>query len=97
MNSKDKLELALHEAYIKACKLAEPSADFDTLVENAEIMSDGKKNIHFENYFLDEDIEENILNEVAKKYKLSKYMKGQLHIAYCLGCSPATKRKENDN
>ena len=35
--------------------------------------------------------------EVAKKYKLSKYMKGQLHIAYCLGCSPATKRKENDN
>ena len=44
-----------------------------------------------------EDIEENILNEVAKKYKLSKYMKGQLHIAYCLGCSPATKRKENDN
>ena len=71
MNSKDKLELALHEAYIKAYKLAEPSADFDTLVENAEIMSDGKKNIHFENYFLDEDIEENILNEVAKKYKLS--------------------------
>ena len=68
MNSKDKLELALHEAYIKAYKLAEPSADFDTLVENAEIMSDGKKNIHFENYFLDEDIEENILNEVAKKY-----------------------------
>lgn len=93
MNSKDKLELALHEAY----KLAEPSADFDTLVENAEIMLDGKKNIHFENYFLDEDIEENILNEVAKKYKLSKYMKGQLHIAYCLGCNPATKCKENDN
>ena len=27
MNSKDKLELALHEAYIKAYKLAEPSAD----------------------------------------------------------------------
>ena len=92
MNLKDKLELALHEAYIKAYKLA-----FDTLVENAEIMSDGKKNIHFENYFLDEDIEENILNEVAKKYKLSKYMKSQLHIAYYLGCSPATKRKENDN
>lgn len=51
MNSKDKLELALHEAYIKAYKLAEPSADFDTLVENAEIMSDGKKNIHFETTF----------------------------------------------
>jgi hypothetical protein len=51
MNLKDKLELALHEAYIKAYKLAEPSADFDILVENAEIMSDGKKNIHFENYF----------------------------------------------
>lgn len=94
MNSKDKLELALHEAYIKAYKLAEPSADFDILVENAEIMSDGK---NFENYFLDDDIAENILNEVAKKYKLSKYMKGQLHIAYYLGCSPATKRKENDN
>ena len=88
MNLKDKLELALHEAYIKAYKLAEPSADF---------MSDGKKNIHFENYFLDDDIAENILNEVAKKYKLSKYMKSQLHIAYYLGCSPATKRKENDN
>ena len=66
MNSKDKLELALHEAYIKAYKLAEPSADFDTLVENAEIMSDGKKNIHFENYFLDEDIEENIVDMVAR-------------------------------
>ena len=75
MNLKDKLELALHEAYIKAYKLAEPSADFDILVEIAE----------------------NILNEVAKKYKLSKYMKSQLHIAYYLGCSPATKRKENDN
>lgn len=33
MNLKDKLELALHEAYIKAYKLAEPSADFDILVE----------------------------------------------------------------
>lgn len=32
MNLKDKLELALHEAYIKAYKLAEPSADFDILV-----------------------------------------------------------------
>lgn len=34
-----------------------------------------RRNIHFENYFLDDDIAENILNEVAKKYKLSKYMK----------------------
>ena len=61
-------------------------------------MSDGIEEHSFRKLlFLDEDIEENILNEVAKKYKLSKYMKGQLHIAYCLGCSPATKRKENDN
>lgn len=43
MNLKDKLELALHEAYIKAYKLAEPSADFDILVENAEIMSDARR------------------------------------------------------
>lgn len=97
MNLKSKIELALHEAYVQAYKLAEPSADFDNLVETAEIMSDGKKNIHFENYFLEDDVAENILKEVAKKYKLSKFMKSQLHIAYYLGCSPATKRKENDN
>lgn len=63
-----------------------------------KLCPDGKKEHSFlKTTFLDDDIAENILNEVAKKYKLSKYMKGQLHIAYYLGCSPATKRKENDN
>lgn len=92
MNLKSKIDLALHEAYVQAYKLAEPSADFDYLVDTAEIMSDGKKNIHFENYFLDDKIAENILEEVAKKYKLSKFMKNQLSIAYHLGCSPASKK-----
>lgn len=95
MNRKNKIDLALHEAYVQAYKLAEPSADFDYLVETAEVMSDGKKNIHFENYFLEDDIAENILTEVAKKYKLSKFMKSQLNIAYYLGCSPASKSKKH--
>ena len=37
------------ELYINS----EPSADFDQLVESAEIMEDGRKNIHYENYEID--------------------------------------------
>lgn len=66
-------------------------AYFDELVENAEINEQGKKEIPFMDYELEEETFEKILNEQIKKFKVPKRMQKAFKTTIYLGCSPKTK------
>lgn len=71
-----------------------PSADFDFLVESAEIMEDGRKNIHYENYEIDGDLMDEIVERHLKVNKLNQRERQAIKFEIYLGASPMTKRKD---
>ena len=77
------------ELYINS----EPSADFDQLVESAEIMEDGRKNIHYENYEIDGELMDEIVERHLKENKLKDRERQAVKFEIDLGASPMTKRK----
>lgn len=77
------------ELYINS----EPSADFDQLVESAEIMEDGRKNIHYENYEIDGELMDEIVERHLKENKLKDRERQAVKFEIYLGASPMTKRK----
>lgn len=89
MSKEDK---ALWEYYRRAYKAATPSADFDELVENAEIV-DGKKKIDYMAYELEEEVQEQIAKSIFKDFKIPKYRRSAFNIEFHLGCGPKTKPK----
>lgn len=75
---------------------AEPSADFDLLVESAEIMQDGRKNIHYENYEIDGELMDEIVEKHLKENKLNPRERQAVKFEIYLGASPMTKRNKNE-
>ena len=80
------------ELYINS----EPSADFDQLVESAEIMEDGRKNIHYENYEIDGELMDEIVERHLKENKLKDRERQAVKFEIYLGASPMTKRNKNE-
>lgn len=77
---------------------ATPKADFDELVKNAIIDSEGRRVIPFMDYEIDSDLMENIIDKHCKKHRFNKHVTNQVKIEVYLGCSPTSKRKrENSN
>ena len=74
---------------------ATPSADFDKLVENAEVV-DGIKQIPYDEYEIEEEILEAILRKHFIINKVNGRMKSAIRFEVMLGCSPKTKQKEKD-
>ena len=90
MKNKPTFEDALLAAYREAYAKATPSADFDELMKTEERNEFGQKVIHFEDYGITNELADEILENICKKYKLSKLMRRKLRINYYLGCSPKT-------
>lgn len=84
----------IHETYELLFKASEPSVDFNELLANATVNDEGRKDIGFMNYEIDEDVMRNIITEQAKKYKMSYYECRAFSISMYLGASPKTKYKE---
>ena len=53
---KKSLKNIVFDIYRELYANSEPKADFDILVENAEIMSDGRKYIPYNDYEIDGDL-----------------------------------------
>ena len=88
MKKTDKIMLDIYrELYLNA----EPSADFDELVANAELNERGQKDIHFMNYEISQEKEEEIIEKHLKKSRLPLYTKKAIRIGILLGASPKTK------
>ncbi len=79
------------EIYRELYLNASPSADFDELVANAELDEFGRKDIHFMNYEISQEKQEEIIEKHLKKSKLPLYTKKAIRIGILWGCSPRTK------
>jgi len=85
MTEKKKRELIM-DTYRKLYKAA--GGDFDTLLANATIDEDGRKEIPFMDYELKDEIFEKILEEQIKKYKVPKSLIKRFRQQIYLGASP---------
>jgi hypothetical protein len=86
----DKLNTILHDCYREMYANADPKADFDVLVEKAETNELGQKVIPFNDYLIDRDVFQEILDRHRKKIKPT-YLRKAFRIAIVLGCSPKFK------
>ena len=89
MNKEDK---AIMECYNELFKNSDPSANFNDLLDNASINERGQKEIPFMDHSIEEDIYDNIVDTIIKKYKFSGMKKQQFKTTIALGCSPTFKK-----
>lgn len=89
MKKYDKIIL---ECYNRLYKLSEPSVDFNSLLENASTNQYGQKVIDYDSYQISVNVYEDVLNQVARKYKLDKLETTKLKNTIALGCSPRFKK-----
>lgn len=96
MRRTNKIHNLVLEIYRELFKQAEPSADFDELLESASINEHGQKVIPFDDYLIDEEVmEETIVNMMKRKncgMILKPFEKRSILYNVYLGCSPKYKQ-----
>jgi hypothetical protein len=60
-------------------------------------MPDGRKNIHYENYEIDGELMDDIVERHLKENKLKPSERQAIKLEIYLGASPMTKRIREDN
>jgi len=91
---RDRIDDAIWSCYRELYKNAEPKADFDELVANATINKDGRKEIPFRNYVIDDLAMDAIIASTLKTFRIPKYTHGAFKTTIYLGCSPCSRKKE---
>jgi hypothetical protein len=84
-------EKILHEIYRQLYKASTPSADFDKLMEEAEINEWGQKVIPFMDHEIEENIYEEIITDILKSHRVSVGRRQLFRTTVALGCSPKFK------
>jgi len=92
MKKKDNIELALLDCYKELYKNSTPSADFQELMDKAELNNRGQKIINFNDYEIHPDDFDLILENTLKKHKISKTIQQTFKNTIYLGCSPKFKK-----
>ena len=83
MRNKD-LWIICMNIYRQMFKEAKPSADFDELMETGE----ARQPEFFMKYYLSQEIEDKIIDEICKENKINKWDKLKIKNTVYLGCSP---------
>jgi hypothetical protein len=90
---KDYSEPILH-CYRQLFAHSTPPVNFDKLMQEAVVNSDGKKEIPFRDHEIDEELMDSIINETLETYKIkNESLKQRFRTTIYLGCSPKSKRK----
>jgi hypothetical protein len=84
---------AMMLCYTELYKQSTPSADFQELIDNATINESGQKEIPFLNYEIEEEVCDNIIDSVIKKYKFKNWEAKSFRTSIILGCSPKFTKK----
>ena len=92
--SKKNLKDILFDIYRDLYKNSSPSADFDVLVETAELDEHGRKIIPYDKHFIDKDLSEEIVNKHISMNGLSDREASAIKIESCLGCAPMFKQEK---
>lgn len=95
MKATKKEEQIIWDIYRELYKEATPSADFDKLVEEAPINSEGKKDIGFMNYEIPESTFNEVLEKQFKGRRITKLKQNMIKTTILFGCSPKFKKEEN--
>lgn len=88
----EKLKQKALDIYTEMYAKSEPSADFNKLLENAEINELGQKVINFNDYILDAKIGDEIIRKHCRW--LREYDKKAIKFNVLLGASPRYKNVE---
>jgi hypothetical protein len=88
-----KEEKILYEIYRRLFAAATPTGDFYELVRNATINERGEKEIPYNDYELDADEYEKIVDSTIKEFKVPTYRRSAFRIQAYLGCGPRSKMK----
>lgn len=81
--------------YRESYRLATPSADFDELLANAPIADDGKKTIPYNDYEIDGNLFDAIVEDamtIDTKLKLTKQERLSIRFEAYLGATPSIKK-----
>ena len=88
MNDKQ-IEQIIMEIYRRMFKEAEPSGDIDKIIKSGE----GQEPNFFMKYYLCEERQKKIIEEVCKKNKCEKRDIQKFHATCALGSSPTAQRE----
>ena len=83
-------ENILHELYRKSYAASNPKGDWEEILKKAKIV-DGKKEIPYRKYKIDQDKLDHIFDSVMKKHKVPSYKVKAFRFEFYLGCSPCSK------
>ena len=86
-----KIQKIIWDIYKELYANSEPKADFDELVNSAEKNEKGEKIILFENYFIEQDLMDEIIEKHLKNKRLTKLAKNSIRVNVYLGVSPVSK------
>ena len=87
-----KIQKIVWDIYRELYANSEPKADFDELVNSAEKNEEGQKIIPFENYFIEQELMDEIIEKHLKNKRLTKLAKNSIRVNVYLGVSPMSKK-----
>ena len=91
-----KLSKIIMETYTELYANCTTPVDFDLLVESSPRDENGKRMIPYEDYFIDENLFEEIVRRKIKQYHIKKHDQGSFRFAIYMGCSPTTIQEEKE-
>ena len=89
---KNKTEKIIWDIYRELYLNSEPFCNFDELVNSAQKNEKGEKIIPFENYFIEQELMDEIIEKHLKNKRLTKLTKNAIKVNVYLGCSPMSKK-----
>lgn len=88
MASDKKLNEIILDIYRELYANCTVPCDFDKLVEEAEIGDDGRKIIPYDEYEIDDDLMQSIVEKKMSAHRLKKWEKDKVRFNVYLGVSP---------
>ena len=93
--NQQKTDKAILDCYTRLYAEADPPADFQRLMDNAELNEQGQKIIPYWAHEIDCDRGAEIIEETAKKHRVPKYLRQAFRNTIMLGVSPKYKSNED--
>ena len=87
-----KIQKIIWDIYKELYANSEPKTDFDELVKSAQKNEKGEKIIPFENYFIEQELMDEIVEKHLKNKRLTKLAKNSIKFNIYLGVSPRSKK-----
>lgn len=91
-----KADKIMLDIYRELYKNSTPAADFDELMERAEMNDRGEKIIHYMDYKIEKEKFDEIVESKLKGSKLDEWWKRGIRFNIYLGCSPTYKSERDE-